>query len=148
MTETIDTGLKKTVSIFDICETDVKAEEDGRWFKDIFGDGTNIDIKIRHLSCNASLVARRRLDRANRKLMVAGSYPTDVAIKILIEQIAEAVLIDWKGINDRDGNPIPYSKEAAVELLTKLRVFRDGVVGMAQSIESFRVEEREDTEKN
>lgn len=139
---------KSVVSIYDICETDVKAEEDGRWFKDIFGDGTNIDVCLRHITCNASINARRRIDRANRKFMVNGKYPDDIAVKLLIEQIAEAVLIGWRGILDRDGVEIPYSKEAAVKLLSELRVFRDGVVGMSQSMDSFRVEAREDTEKN
>lgn len=142
------TEIKKTVSIFDICETDSSAEEDGRWFKDIFGDGTNIDVKLRHITCSESMNVRRRLDRANRRLMVKGEYPTPVAIKLLIEQVAEAVLVDWRGIIDREGNEIPYSKDAAIKLLTELRTFRDGIVAMAQSIDNFRVEDREEAEKN
>jgi len=142
------TDITKKPNIFDICETDSKAEEDGRWFNDIFGDGSGINVKLRHIMCSESMNVRRRLDRANRRLMVKGEYPTAVAIKLLIEQVAEAVLIDWSGIVDRDGKEIPYSKEAAVRLLTDLRVFRDGVVSMAQSIDSFRIEDREAAEKN
>lgn len=149
MTETADTvKVKKTASIFDICETDTTAEENGRWFKDIYGDGTNIDVKLRHLSSSESMSVRRRLDRANRRLMVKGEYPTSVAIQLLIEQIAEAVLIDWRGVLDKDGSEIPYSKETAVMLMTKLRTFRDGIVAMCQSIDNFRIEDRADAEKN
>lgn len=142
------TEIAKKPNIFDICETDTKAEEDGRWFKDIFGDGSGVNVKLRHIMSSESMNVRRRLDRANRRLMVKGEYPTAVAIKLLIEQVAEAVLIDWEGVVDRDGKDIPYSKEAAQRLLTELRVFRDGVVSMAQAIDSFRVEDREAAEKN
>ena len=138
-TENPDEGL----SIFDICETDTSAEEDGRWFRDIFGDNTNIDVKLRRLSSRQSLVVRRRLDKGYRKYMKNGQYPEEIAHKVLIEQVAEAVLIDWAGIKDRNREAITYSKEAAVKLLTLLPHFRDTIVMMAANLDNFRVEEKE-----
>lgn len=141
------------VSIFDICETDVNAEEEGRWFTDIFDDGTNIDVKLRRLMSTASVNVRRRLDKGYRKYMKNGVYTdTDIAIRVMNEQIAEAVLIDWRGIKVRDAEgklvDLPYSKENAMMLLTKLRHFRDSIIMMSQNLDNFRVEDREDTGKN
>lgn len=137
------------VSIFDMLETDTAAEENGKWFTDIMGDNSGIDIKLRALGSVESMQVRRRLDRKNKTLMKNGQYASlDVAIKILVEQVAEAVLIGWRGIYDRDKQEIPYSKEAAISLLTKLPKFRDAVVQMATSMDNFRVEQRELAEKN
>lgn len=143
-----DTTTVAPISIFDICETDAKAEEDGRWFRDIFNDGSNIDVKLRRLTSRASMRARRNLDKGYRKHMKNGVLPDDLAVKVLIEQLAEAILIDWSGINDRDLKPIPYSKENAIALLTKLTVFREGVIRMADNLDNFRVEDQETTTKN
>ena len=148
MTDTTE----NTLSIFDICETDTTAEEDGRWFRDIFNDGTNIDVKLRRLLSNASLNVRRRLDSGYRKYHKNGVYKDEaMGIRVLNEQLAEAVLIDWKGIKVREGDAmveLPYSKENALNLLTKLRHFRDTVLVMSQTLDNFRVEAREETAKN
>lgn len=153
MTETTDTEIVNELSIFDICETDTSAEEDGRWFTDIFGDGTNIDVKLRRLMSSASQTVRRRLDRGNRKYIKNGVYADDnVAMKVLIEQVAEAVLVGWRGIKVRDESgdlvDLAYSKDNAVMLLTKLRHFRETVVIMSQNLDNFRVEERKEVVKN
>jgi hypothetical protein len=146
-TETVESSTE-VLSIFDLCETDAAAEEEGRWFRDIFNDGSNIDVKLRRLTSRSSMQARRRLEKGYRRHMKNGVYPDDIAVKILVEQIAEAVLVDWKGIYDRDKKPMEYSKENALALLTKLPVFRDGVIQMASNLDNFRIEEKEATSKN
>jgi len=153
MTETTDKTIETELSIFDLCETDTTAEEDGRWFNDIFADGTNIDVKLRRLMSTASQQVRRRLDKGNRKAMRNGVYvDDDVAIKVLIEQMAEAVLIDWRGVKVRDADgklvELEYSRANAVMLLTKLRHFRETIIVMSQNLDNFRIEERKDIVKN
>jgi hypothetical protein len=152
MTSTVETtsaaDAERPVSIFDICETDAKAEEDGKWFKDVFADGSNIDVKLRSITSQISLACRRRLDKTFRRHMKNGDYPPEIMKQIMTEQIAEGVLVDWKGIFDRDGNEIVYSKEAAKMLLSRLHHFRDRLAVLSNSLESFKVEEREDGAKN
>lgn len=147
-----DTKEDDGISIFDLCETDTAAEEEGRWFVDIFGDGSNIDVKLRRLMSTASQTVRRRLDKGYRKYIKNGVYIDDeIALRVLNEQVAEAVLIDWRGVKVRENGKLvdlPYSKENALMLLSRLRHFRDGVVLMSQNLDNFRVEERADTEKN
>lgn len=140
--------LPAGISIFDICETDPTAEEDGRWIEDIFNDGTNIDVKMRRLTSKASMNVRRRLEKPYRKYMKRGELPEDVAIKLTVDQVVEAVILDWRGINDRDGKPIPYSKEAAKMLLTKLTEFRNVIIAHSMNMDNFRFERLEELEKN
>ena len=33
-------------------------------------------------------------------------------------------ILDWEGVEDKDGNPIPYSKEKAMELLNSTDIMR------------------------
>lgn len=138
----------KPISIFDLAETDTSAEEDGRWFKDVFGDETNIDLKLRRMTSKAAMKARRNLEKGYRKHLKNGVYPDDIAIDIMTEHLAKGVVVDWKGLYDRDGNVIEFSPEAALTLLKKLPTLRDMIAVMAQNLDNFRVEAREDTAKN
>lgn len=146
-TETPD-KVENVISIFDICETDTTAEEEGRWFRDIFADGSNVDVKLRRLTSQTSMNARRQLEKGYRAARKNGEYPQEIKIKILIEQIAAAVLIDWSGIFDRSKVEMPYSKETALALLTRLPAFRDTIVAMASNLDNFRIEDKEAAAKN
>jgi len=155
MSDNTDLPDDEVLSIFDICETDTAAEEEGRWFLNIYGDKTNIDVKLRRMTSKRSLEARRRLDKGYKKHIKNGVCPDHVLEKILIEQLAEAVLVDWKGIKvpetvdgKRVAVELPYSKEAAKMLLEKLPNFRLAIIMMSQDIDNFRIEDREDTVKN
>lgn len=145
MTDTKDTP---TFSIFDLVETDTNAEEDGRWFTDIFGDGSNVDVKLRSLTSKTSMKVRRNLDKGYRKHMKGGAYSDDIATKILVEQLAYGVIVDWRGILDRDKKPIPFTPEGASALLTQLRRFMEILTQMAGTLDNFRIEAREETAKN
>lgn len=142
-------------SIFDLCETDASAEEEGRWFKNIYGNDTNIHVKLRRMTAKKSLEARRRLEKGYRKYVREGVWPDDIMERIMVEQMAEAVLIDWENIKVPemvDGKKVlvelPYSKEAAKMLLTKLPNFRLAIAMMASDIDNFRIEEKAVLEKN
>lgn len=139
----------RPLSIFDICETDTDAEENGRWFNDIFENETGIDIKLRRMTSKKSIQARRRLDRVYKgKMNKKGEYDEETGLNILVEQMAEGVLADWRGVYDRDGTAIPYSKEKALELMRKLPALRDACLIAAQDIDNFRIQDAEDAEKN
>ena len=137
----------KPLSIFDICETDTEAEENGRWFTDIFGDGTNVDVKLRRLSSKVSVNARRRIALPFQRHAKRGELPDNINVKILCRQLAEAVIVDWRGVADKDG-AIEYSADVADMLLTKLPNFRGQILALSMSMDAFRVEDRGDAEKN
>lgn len=154
-TLTVTGSDEPELSIFDICETDTTAEEEGRWFKNIYGNDSKIDVKLRRLTSRKSIEARRRLEKGYRKYLKNGEMSDEIADQILIEQLADAILVDWRNIKvpeNVDGKKVlvelPYSKEAAKMLLTKLPNFRIAILGMSQDIDNFRHEEVDLTSKN
>jgi len=137
------------LSIFDICETDTQAEENGKWFKDIFKDESNIDLKLRRLTSKESVKVRRRLDKQFKgKQQRDGTYDDDTATAIMVKQMAHAVIVDWTNIRDRDRTEIPFSPEAAEKLMTLLPTFRDVVLVYANDMDNFRITASDEVEKN
>lgn len=124
-------------SIFDLIETDDNAIENGKWFSDVFKPEDGIKIKLRSLRSQASIKFRAALQAKYRKYEKKGVFPDNINERMLIEQLAGVIIVDWSGINDRDGQPIAYSKEAALDLATKLRVFRDNIVMLSMTIDNF-----------
>jgi len=137
------------VSIFSICETDSDAEENGRWFKDIFEDGSNIDVKLRRLSSKASVNVRRRIERQFKKHQKRnGEWPDDIMIKMVNMQIAEVIVVDWKNIIDRDGSKIACTKENVLTLMDRLPLLRDMILLFSTELDNYKVSATEQAEKN
>lgn len=136
------------ISIFDAFETDVDAEENGKWFEDILGNESGIDIKVRRMTSSAAAKNLQKHMTAARKHMVKGKLPPEVDKRILIDHLAEAVLIDWRGVLDRDGTPIEYTKEAAALIMTKLPNFRIAVQTAASNMDNFKGETQEEVAGN
>lgn len=139
----------RPLSIFDLLETDTDAEENGRWFRDLMQDETNIAVKLRRMTSQKSIQVRRRLDRQYRnKMNKRGEYDEAFGMQVVIEQIAEAIIVDWDNIIGRDGKPMECTKENKIELLTKLPAFRDAVIIFANEMDNFRLEDGDEAEKN
>ena len=62
--------------------------------------------------------------------------------------IAEAVIVDWKGAKDRNGDEIPNTTEAKLKVLKDLPDFRNQVAAVAMERETFKRELDEDAVKN
>ena len=139
----------KIVSIFDLCETDSDAEENGRWFKDIFEDGSNINVKLRRMTSRASVVVRRRLEKQYKKHQDRrGNWPDDINEKMINMQIAEVIVVDWENMVDRDGTAIPCTKDSILTLVTRLPTLRDIIAVFSAEMDNYRVATVEDSEKN
>ncbi len=86
--------------------------------------------------------------RARTKMGSRGFRQTDEhQTNILCEVMADAVLLDWKGIKE-GGKPVPFSRDNAYAMLKKYAQFRDEVTALASNFELFRTEEEDDAEKN
>ena len=102
-----------------IFATNKDLEEDGAWVEvnGIYG----LEIKVRRMKSKASTKAGERLMTellGGGKIRKPDDIDPDDMRDLTRRQIAEAVLIDWKNIRDIDtGDQIPYSQEAAYELL-------------------------------
>lgn len=66
--------------------------------------------------------------------------PEKTAEKILIEAMADAILLGWEGMKE-NGAEIPYTRDKAVEMLTKYKEFRDFISETASQVELYKQQE-------
>jgi hypothetical protein len=72
---------------------------------------------------------------------------SDELDKLMIQCVAETILVDWKGVKVK-GKNFPYSVKNAVTLLTELEEFRDAVIGESRKLANFRAAMLEDSKGN
>jgi len=132
-------------SLYDLFGTSESAAEDGKWFS----FGKTISIKIRRFKSKKSRKVREELEAPYKRATKFGtSLPDDVSEEITVEQIARAIIVDWKGVTDKQGNAVKYSPAAASELLKALPEFKDAIIEISLSLDNYREEEKDEVEKN
>lgn len=62
----------------------------------------------------------QRLAKPFRKAIQAESMDDELADRLMMQAFCECVLIGWEGVTGPDGNPLPYSAEAAAKLFEDL----------------------------
>ncbi|MFD2633219.1 hypothetical protein [Idiomarina piscisalsi] len=100
--------------------------EGGRWIE--FGEG--LEFKLAHIGSNkcVNLINKKRealieskleeLKKDNEDATVDDvKITTDEFNQITCEVIAEAVILDWRGLVDEDGE-IPFNRELALDIMT------------------------------
>lgn len=134
-----------TPNLYELFETDVSEGEQGKWFEVIPG----VSFKVRRFTSNASLNSRRRLLTALAgKISDDGTMPEGLDDEMMIEQMADAIIADWKGVTDRDGNVLTCTLENKRKVLTDLPDIKTMVMDYAANIDNYRIEVREQVEKN
>ena len=86
-------------------------------------------------------------ERAQRKLNTRRPN-NEQAMQILREVYADAVILGWEGVEDRDGIPMPFSRENVIKILTDLPDLFADIRQQAENAELFRDEALEDAAKN
>ncbi len=129
------------MSLYKSFKTDADREKTGVWHE--VGDGVSILVARWG---NAKHVEAERLARKPYQSILRSGrdLPDEIAVKTNIEAMAKAVLLDWKGVTDAADQPLPYSVQAAVKVLTDLPDFRHMVAGMAQEATAYRSDQVED----
>ncbi len=74
------------------------------------------------------------------------SLSDDLDEKIMVQAMAETILVDWQGITE-NGEPVPYTVEKAKEYLMH-EPFREMVSTFSRDLELFKQAQDEETEKN
>jgi hypothetical protein len=132
-------------SLYDLFATSESAAEDGKWFK----FGKTIEVKIRRFKSKKSKKVREDLEAPYKRATKFGSsLPDDVSETIATEHIATGIIVDWKGVTDKQGNALKYSPAAAIELLNALPEFKDAVAEISLSLDNYRDGAKDDIEKN
>ena len=121
------------MDIFAAFATDEKLEAEGKWFP------LSKDAKVLVArSGNQRYVTALRDKAKEAQLDLASGEEADqLAEEILIDVMAETVLLGWKGITDK-GAEVPYSVAQAKAYL-KIKDFRRKVQGFSENFEAFRL---------
>ena len=126
-------------------QTDRSLEEEGAWVD--LGDG--IKIRIARIQSQRARRVLVRLYRPYDNLRQSGrKVPESIQEKITRQWIAEGILIDWEGVTDPAGKPIPFTAENALEVFEAFPDFLDEVVYFSREQETFRAERLEAVKGN
>jgi hypothetical protein len=92
----------------------------------------------------------RRLREENAKLLEnPDSEESQTKLnEIASKAMAAHILKDWEGIQDEEGNDLPYSKEAAYQLLSDYEEFSNLVFSLSTDVEQYRKYKEADAVKN
>jgi hypothetical protein len=133
----------KKYSIYDYYATDVNLENDGV----VVELAPGLEVTIRSTLSEKYLRTFERLRKPYEKLLKNGNkLSQDQNLQIMQKAIAQAILIDWKGVYDREGNEIPFSTENALKILSDPQMMRflEDIYEAANSKATFEEEEIEE----
>jgi hypothetical protein len=107
-------------------EVDKTIIEEGRWVSNI-PELTGVRLKVRGAgNRDWRRLAQRLINAVPRKNRVNGLLDPEESDRISATILLMTGLLDWEGIEDDAGNPIPYDKKKAEQYLSIER-FRSGV---------------------
>lgn len=127
---------------------DAQAEQEGVWVEHDSG----IEFKIRPLGNPEYTRLRHRLQKPQLKpkQLRKGLDPADVEEQNK-ELVLRTILVDWKNVEDDEGNEIPYSPEEARKVLWNPS-YGDRVVEFilaeADDLQNFKESAKEEASKN
>ncbi len=94
-------------------EVDKKIVEEGTWVSDI-PELTGVRLKVRGAgNRDWRRLAQRLINAVPRKNRVSGLLDPDESDRISALILLQTGLLDWEGIEDDDGKPIPYDRKKA-----------------------------------
>lgn len=131
-------------------KTDAAKIEGGDWVSGLSEMG-DLELKVRGTgNAHYRRLAGKLVDALPRSKKLGGRIDPEENDRITSICLAETVLMDWRGLEDEDDNPIPFSKEKAKEFLLNpdYRLFRAAVIEAAEQVGKDETEARKDEEGN
>jgi hypothetical protein len=123
--------------------TNKKAEIEGVW-KD-FGNGCF--IKIARIGNPEYKKIFQKVTKAYQASARRGALSEDKANKLMIEVMSKAIILDWKEMYE-GSQKIEHSQEECVRILTEYPDLFEQINEIANEMESFKLEQDEELEKN
>jgi len=142
------------MGLYDTFETDASMETEG-----VFLDYGDFRVRVAHTGgANKKYINLLETKlKPLRRGLEAGAVSNDRATAILMEIFAKSIVKDWQtmvdgdyksGIEDRDGNIIPFNEENVLKTFRNLpKLFQD-IQEQAGSIANFRSADLEEEAKN
>lgn len=133
---------------FSSLKADLQREQEGDWVE--IPDLLGVSLKVRSLHTTAYGMARSLLTQKLARKYGRKAIPPEVISKEYGKLYAEHILLDWKGLDDDDGQPLPYDKEVAIEYLTNpaFRTLVAAVEWAAGQLAELDLDADEDDAKN
>lgn len=122
-------------------KTDRNLELEGTWLDYDDGLGNILKLKVARSDGNPHYESKltELMTPYNKKLEKGKNVSNEVAKRILTEVAATELLLDWDSevLKDEEGNPVKYSKESSLELLTQDTDLREFVITEAGDQTNF-----------
>lgn len=139
------------MSLYNTFETDKSLERDGIVLDYGFNSKQQpVQIRIaRAGGANAKFakVIEQKM-KPYKRAIANDTMDNKVAEKLLIESYADAVILGWEGVEDRQGNPLDFTRENVVKVLTDLPDLFLDIQQQSQKSALFRAELREAEQGN
>lgn len=123
------------MSVYDQFGTSEAVEKEGVWLE--YENGVRIRVARAGGSNRRYLKAVERRFRTYRRRIQTGTMAVEAVTKILVEIFADTVILGWESVTDRDGNPIPFTRENCIRVMTDLPALFDDVQQQAANYELF-----------
>jgi hypothetical protein len=123
--------------------TNKKKEEEGVWVEG--PDGAQ--FLIARMGNKRAQKLADRLMRPHRSAQRKGSLADDVLVSVTRKVMAEAILLDWKGVKI-DAKITPYTPELGLRLFEEIPDFVEFISDYAQQMKQYQDDEEVATEKN
>lgn len=107
------------MSLYSQFETDPELEKTGIWLEyDVNSKGEPIKIRIARAGGANTQFTKRMEQRVKplRRQIQNETLSVDAIQKLTQEVYSEAVVLEWLNVEDRDGNPIPFSAANVAKL--------------------------------
>lgn len=127
-------------NLHDLYGTDASKETGGEWV-DIGG----AKFKIARAGGNNTRYLKdvqKRL-KPYRTLIASDNMPPDQVLRLMRESYVETIVTDWASVDGSDGQPIPYSKEAALKIFEELPNLFNEIMNVAGSFAHFQAKTAE-----
>ncbi len=115
---------------------DKKSSEDGKWFNLEHGGRA----QVARMGCPKYKASVQRLQRPNSALLRSTLDTSEVLDNIVVEAMAETILLDWEGITV-DGEVVEHSKDNAMMLLREYPDFREAISAISVERKNFMPED-------
>lgn len=128
---------------------DKSAETDGAWIEICANeDGTLAQFKIARAGRRNKRYTKAMEKATKPYRAILGELDAKTDDKITADVLVESIILDWRDVQDEPGVSLPFSKDAARDLLQKYPDLIDLVNTKAWQMETFRESQLEDDAKN
>lgn len=131
-------------------KVDPQRIENGAWVDNI-PEMEGLRLKVRGaFNADWRKLQSRLVAAVPRQKRARGQLDPAEQDRVMSIVLRDACLLEWDGIEGDDGQPLPYSKEKATELLTDPQYgkFREAVIWAANTVADQRESDIEEDVKN